>query len=462
LYAGIGILGYIASISEPINIQALSHLLSFLSHRYPKIRKACAEQVYLVLIQNGDLVAEENIDNALEIVSECCWEGDVEEAKRQRLKLCGIANLETDQLLLHTSQTSAKASSHQKPKADDENESYSSLPQIAAIRLPCRKLRLGQYNGYLHSFMDELLSNKIGHWEKGLRELASNALSALKVVAGVVPAIEKARLYRGKGGEIMRAAVSRFIECISTVNITLTEKDNPEDRDAEARVNSVKGLVSVCETLTSTTECSGLEPGEATSLFIMIKTTVMQSLFNALEDYSIDNRGDVGSWVRTAAMNGLEKLLQFGCYSKFVLSGLVISIGLKKTALGALLKYLEAVKVKDESETNSREFSLSNDILWVLQKYKKRDRVIIPTLKSIEILFSKRLLLHMEAQTQVFCSGVLESLPTELKGTKDFSKLYAGIGILGYIASISEPINIQAFSHLLSFLSHRYPKTKSI
>lgn len=45
-----------------------------------------------------------------------------------------------------------------------------------------------------------------------------------KVVAGVVPAIEKARLYRGKGGEIMRAAVSRFIECISIVNITLTEK----------------------------------------------------------------------------------------------------------------------------------------------------------------------------------------------------------------------------------------------
>lgn len=28
-------------------------------------------------------------------------------------------------------------------------------------------------------------------------------------VAGVVPAIEKARLYRGKGGEIMRSAVCR-------------------------------------------------------------------------------------------------------------------------------------------------------------------------------------------------------------------------------------------------------------
>lgn len=45
-----------------------------------------------------------------------------------------------------------------------------------------------------------------------------------KHVAGVVPAIEKARLYRGKGGEIMRLAVSRFIECISLYHLPLTEK----------------------------------------------------------------------------------------------------------------------------------------------------------------------------------------------------------------------------------------------
>jgi len=45
-----------------------------------------------------------------------------------------------------------------------------------------------------------------------------------KQVAGVVPAIEKARLYRGKGGEIMRSAVSRFIECISSSHLLLPEK----------------------------------------------------------------------------------------------------------------------------------------------------------------------------------------------------------------------------------------------
>lgn len=74
-------------------------------------------------------MGEENLENAMEIVSECCWEGDVEEAKRQRLKVCEIANIEMGQILMHTSRTSgaSSSSSQQKPKTNDENASYSSL-----------------------------------------------------------------------------------------------------------------------------------------------------------------------------------------------------------------------------------------------------------------------------------------------------------------------------------------------
>ncbi|KAI9126819.1 hypothetical protein K1719_002415 [Acacia pycnantha] len=584
---------------------------------------------------------------------------------------------------------------------------------------------IAKYEGYLFPFVDDLLDRKICHWDKGLRELAAEALSSLvkydpeyfasvvmeklipctlssdlcmrhgatlatgelvlalhkcnyalpsdkqKTLAGVVPSIEKARLYRGKGGEIMRAAVSRFIECISVFNITLSEKikrslldtlnenlrhpnsqiqnaavkamkyfvqayllvddkvmgdviskylsmlndpnvsarrgsalaigvlpfkflasrwrnvllklcgcctieDNPEDADAEARVNAVKGLVAVCETLINgrTDSVTSLME-EDFSLFLLIKNEVMMTLFKALDDYSVDNRGDVGSWVREAALDGLEKctymlckrdlacfsgrseknstefvkqqfindfvknnqdfplfdenlatcliggivkqavekmdklreaaanvlyrilynqmvyiphipfrdkleeivpkeadakwavptysyprfvqLLQFGCYSRHLLSGLVISIGglqdsLKRVSLSALLDYLQG--------SINRQCMLSGDILWILQQYKKCDRVIIPTLKSIEILFSKKIFLNLEAQRTTFCAGVLDSLAFELKGSKDFSKLYAGIALLGYVASVPDPINTRAFSHLLTFLSHRFPKIR--
>ncbi|KAL9348492.1 hypothetical protein Peur_059858 [Populus x canadensis] len=588
---------------------------------------------------------------------------------------------------------------------------------------------IAQYEGYLYPFAEELLHNKIGHWDKGLRELAGEALSALvkydpeyfarfvleklipstlssdlcmrhgatlataeivlalhrfdyalatekqKQVAGVVPAIEKARLYRGKGGEIMRSAVSRFIECISSSHLLLPEKikrslldtlsenlrhpnsqiqndavkalehfvraylvttnnegassitskyleqltdqnvavrrgsamalgvlpyellanrwrdvllklssscmieNKPEDRDAEARVNAVKGLILVLKTLTQERDCSSICCGEdGMSLYHLIKNEVMLSLFKALDDYSVDNRGDVGSWVREAAMEGLEtctyilcikdsngkahgvesmserpnndvadnnqavsffdanlatnviggiakqavekmdkireaaakvlqrilynkaifipfipyrenleeivpnetdlkwgvptfsyqhfvQLLRFSCYSRPVLSGLVISIGglqdsLRKASISALLKYLQPGETEESNDRRSREHMLSADMLWVLQQYKKCDRVIVPTLKTIEILFSKKIFLDMEDQTPVFCASVLDSLAVELKGSKDFAKLYSGIAILGYIASLLETINARAFTHLLTLLGHRYPKIR--
>ena len=54
----------------------------------------------------------------------------------------------------------------------------------------------------------------------------------------------------------------------------------------------------------------------------------------------------------------------------------------------------------------------------------------------------------MEAYTPAFCGAVLDSLSFELKRSKDFSKLYAGIAILGYVAAVQEPINKRAFSQL--------------
>ena len=80
------------------------------------------------------------------------------------------------------------------------------------------------------------------------------------------------------------------------------------------------------------------------------------------------------------------KLLQVSCYSKSVLSGLVISTGglqesLRKASTSALVGYLEDSDINTNCEGKSREHLLSCDLLWVLQRYQKCDRVITPTLK---------------------------------------------------------------------------------
>lgn len=70
----------------------------------------------------------------------------------------------------------------------------------------------------------------------------------------------------------------------------------------------------MCETLCATKECSQfLLEEDVVSLYLTIRNEVMQSLLTALEDYSVDNRGDVGSWVREAAMYGLEKCTYILC-----------------------------------------------------------------------------------------------------------------------------------------------------
>lgn len=51
-------------------------------------------------------------------------------------------------------------------------------------------------------------------------------------VSGLVPAIDKARLYRGKGGEVMREAVGHLISAISRVQLPLSKVQHSKVHEA--------------------------------------------------------------------------------------------------------------------------------------------------------------------------------------------------------------------------------------
>jgi len=80
--------------------------------------------------------------------------------------------------------------------------------------------------------------------------------------------------------------------------------------DAETRRNAIVSLVNVCTTVgigkTSSSEVVALPP----IYRLKRKQTdqVFSALLEAMEDYNTDRRGDVGSWSRIAAMDGLESL----------------------------------------------------------------------------------------------------------------------------------------------------------
>jgi tubulin-specific chaperone D len=78
--------------------------------------------VYLVLLQNDDLIVSENMDKAQELLAETCWEGDVEEARRRRSEINEMAGFRVT-----TSQKSGKQETRTVAASTDENRSYSSL-----------------------------------------------------------------------------------------------------------------------------------------------------------------------------------------------------------------------------------------------------------------------------------------------------------------------------------------------
>ncbi|TPX62107.1 hypothetical protein PhCBS80983_g00682 [Powellomyces hirtus] len=70
--------------------------------------------------------------------------------------------------------------------------------------------------------------------------------------------------------------------------------------DAESRRNAVQSLSMVCTHLDSQ-----LPMAISPDMF----ETIREALFNGLQDYSTDSRGDVGSWVRQACMRAFQSIV---------------------------------------------------------------------------------------------------------------------------------------------------------
>ena len=54
----------------------------------------------------------------------------------------------------------------------------------------------------------------------------------LSQVANLVPAIDKARLYRGKGGEVMREAVCKLVSACARVGLPLNKAQHQKVQEA--------------------------------------------------------------------------------------------------------------------------------------------------------------------------------------------------------------------------------------
>ena len=104
------------------------------------------------------------------------------------------------------------------------------------------------------------------------------------------------------------APSSMVLDSILSCLIGASRKDTlvGNEADAETRRNALLSLVKICTTV-------GLATNEknAPNICPLNKCQlerVFESMFEALQDYNTDRRGDVGSWSRMVAIDGIETL----------------------------------------------------------------------------------------------------------------------------------------------------------
>ncbi len=92
------------------------------------------------------------------------------------------------------------------------------------------------------------------------------------------------------------------VQVLEGLSNAIKIESNPDLRDVETRVNAVKALPRVVEAIEASTSSDSFEP-------TLLENRVLLPILGGLEDYTSDNRGDVGSWVREAAMSAMHDVL---------------------------------------------------------------------------------------------------------------------------------------------------------
>ncbi|QDZ21898.1 tubulin-specific chaperone D [Chloropicon primus] len=89
------------------------------------------------------------------------------------------------------------------------------------------------------------------------------------------------------------------LDCLKTKAVPCGEDDGAE---VEARVAAVKGITFMCRTLSDSAETEE----QRKSLTGLLYDKMIPCLLETINDYTIDNRGDIGSWVRHESMEAIE------------------------------------------------------------------------------------------------------------------------------------------------------------
>jgi hypothetical protein len=156
-------------------------------------------------------------------------------------------------------------------------------------------------------------------------------------------------------------------------------------------------------------------------------------------------------------------LLASDVYFYPILSGLIISIGglteaVHKESARAMVSFFVASKEEGRSE---RLQLLTRSLLQIFADNEKVDRVIVPLLKTTEIVIRNAILETFQKQRRdATLEGIQQAIADEMKSSPNVPKLMACIDVLSLLLWFNGPVRYLSLQHLINTLIHKYPRVR--
>jgi len=194
----------------------------------------------------------------------------------------------------------------------------------------------------------QVINSSLKRKEENVQKCAVEAFGALAQFRGIdrktveeciEETISTRHLYGRRGYALALGAIpfhqtanyTHLPNVLSALISAMTIKDSLQDNDAEAKRNAVLALQAIIQQLDTRIK---------TAISYELFQSLMHGLLKNLEDYSIDQRGDVGSWIREESMKALCMVVPLVTRLDMEIPGDQIYVGLDTQVqiIGKLLK----------------------------------------------------------------------------------------------------------------------------
>ena len=163
----------------------------------------------------------------------------------------------------------------------------------------------------------------------------------------------------------------------------------------------------------------------------------------------------------------LLQIMDSKAYFHSIFSGTVISIGglsetVVKESTNAILQFFKSRNNGSKKDKGIDEFILlaCESLLLLFEKFHNEDRVIIPLIKTVDVLLRNSVFENLRPHSHPFLVDILQILQKHSTSSTNIIKIKGCIDIMMRLLLFEDPVRGKALKYLVIFLGHKFPRVR--